>query len=81
MTIKALVFASLADRLGVDQVSFDLPNDATAEDLLNELVRRYPQASAFRDSLAVAVNMTYVKPDHQLSESDEVALIPPVSGG
>lgn len=81
MTINALIFASLADRLGTDRIALELNVGATAGDLLDALGTQFPDVAAFRGSIAVAVNMSYVKADHVLSESDEVALIPPVSGG
>lgn len=81
MTIQALIFASLADRLGTERVTLELEKGATAGDLLDALASQFPDAADFRDSIAVAVNMAYVQRDHVLSEADEVALIPPVSGG
>lgn len=81
MTIHAQIFASLAHRLGVDHLAIDVAAPATAGDLLDALVQQFPDAADFRNSLAVAVNHAYVQADHVLSESDEIALIPPVSGG
>lgn len=81
MTIHVQIFASLAHRLKADRIAIELPAASTAGDLLDALVQQFPDALDFRNSLAVAVNHAYVQADHVLSESDEIALIPPVSGG
>ena len=52
----------------------------TVGELRNELVATYPRLRDLR-SLFIAVNLAYVNDDVVLSETDEIALIPPVSGG
>ncbi|MEM7627296.1 MAG: molybdopterin converting factor subunit 1 [Planctomycetota bacterium] len=79
--IKVLMFASLADRLGVREVALELPAGATAEDAVRDLAERYPALEPLRDTLAVAVNLDYVAAGRELADGDELALIPPVSGG
>lgn len=49
--------------------------------LLDQLCAEFPALANARASVAVAVNREYVNPDYVLSAGDEVALIPPVSGG
>ena len=48
---------------------------------MDAFVDRFPQIDAMRDSIMFAVNAEYVSPDHPVTPLDEVALIPPVSGG
>jgi len=79
--VNVLLFASLADRVGVREVGLDLPLESTAGDALAALVERHPEAAAMRDRVAVAVNLEYVQPGRVLADGDEVALIPPISGG
>ena len=79
MTVRVLFFAYLRERCGVREVTMQLPEGATVEDLWRGLVARYdrllPEAPRF------AVNRLYVDKEHPLHDNDELALIPPVSGG
>lgn len=81
MTTRVLLFAALADAVGESAVSVELPEQATVGDALDALGERFPDVAAVRDRLATAVNMAYVRADHPLKNGDELALIPPVSGG
>lgn len=81
MTIRVLLFANLARELGRQQLTLTLSDNATAAEALDALATQYPKMAPVREQLALAVNMGYVKHDHVLRENDELALIPPVSGG
>ena len=80
MKVVARFFALYRERAGTSQVEVDLPEGATAEELLERLRREY--ASLPRSTpVLVAVNSEYVSPEAPLRDGDEVAFIPPVSGG
>ena len=79
MNVKVLVFASYAEALGKGELALSLPAGATVADCVSE-VRRATGAGVPPAPL-VAVNRRYARPEHTLSENDEVALIPPVAGG
>jgi molybdopterin synthase catalytic subunit len=81
MHIRVKLFAVLRESAGTGDVVLDIPAGATAGQALDVLVTQFPAIAAFREGLAVAVNMSYVPRDHRLSDGDELALIPPVSGG
>ncbi|MEX2212944.1 MAG: molybdopterin converting factor subunit 1 [Phycisphaeraceae bacterium] len=81
MTVRVLIFGILVDKLGQRELAISLPDAATAGDLLSMLAADCPVVAAMRDRIAVAVNMEYAARARVLSEGDEVALIPPVSGG
>jgi len=81
MCVKVLFFAALAERVGVRELNLELNLQATVFDALEELVGRYPALGDARDSLATAVNLEYVDAERLLVDGDELALIPPVSGG
>lgn len=81
MTLRVQLFGVLADKLGARELSVSLDAPATAGDLLAALERDHPSLTDLRGRLAVAVNMAYVGADHAINEGDEIALIPPVSGG
>jgi molybdopterin synthase catalytic subunit len=74
MELTVRLFAGLRDRAGADSVTVSLPDGATAADLVAAM--DLPSRSCI-----VAVNREYAAPEHVLSDADEVALIPPVSGG
>lgn len=80
-SVKVLFFASLADQLGVRELELELPAAARVSDALDRLTQTHPDLAAQRETLAVAVNLAYVDPAHVLADGDELALIPPVSGG
>jgi molybdopterin converting factor subunit 1 len=80
MTVKIKVFASLRERLGRSELVRDVAGGATAGDVLAGLHREFP-ALAGSGRVAIAVNSEYVDPGHVLADGDELALIPPVSGG
>ena len=81
--IRVRVFASLARQLGASRktIGLTLPTGATVADALATLGQRHPAVAKLGDRLAVAVNHAYASPNRPLSDGDELALIPPVSGG
>ena len=82
MRLTVQLFANLAETCGARQIELcDLPQPLTAALVLDAFVDRFPQVDGMRDSIMFAVNAEYVSADHLVSVCDEVALIPPVSGG
>jgi sulfur-carrier protein len=81
MKIHALFFASYREIAGTDELTLDLPDGASVTDLVVELRARGAVWRSLPSEPAVAVNLTYSKLNVALSEGDEVAFIPPVSGG
>lgn len=81
MTVYVRVFAHLKSVLGSGTLAVSLPEDASVADLLAHLHEAYPSLSRWRASVRVAVNGDYTAEDVALHDGDEVALIPPVSGG
>lgn len=84
MLIKIALFAGLADRIGTSSLNFDFPNaeQKVTPSLLKEaLAEAYPSAANLISASFVAVNQEYAAGDAVITEQDEVALIPPVSGG
>ena len=76
MEVTVRLFAMLRERAGTDRVVLDLPEGARVDDALGrlaELAEGLP--------LVMAVNREYAAGDHTLEPGDELALIPPVSGG
>lgn len=81
MRVRVLVFGVLKQIVPESAAMVELPDGARAGDLLAHYGERFAEKSDLRRSVAVAVNREYVAADHLLKEGDEVALLPPVSGG
>lgn len=82
MNITVHLFASLAEAAGTRRVEIgDLPAQATVGDLGRALCERFPALAQLCPSILYAVNAEYVRPDFPVRPGDDVALIPPVSGG
>ncbi|USB32409.1 molybdenum cofactor biosynthesis protein MoaE [Paenibacillus sp. YPG26] len=82
MHITIKLFAGLVDRIGSSQIALDLTGEAiTASDLKNQLANAYPAAKELIAVSFVAVNQEYAAPEHPITPADEIAMIPPVSGG
>lgn len=70
-----------AAEAGERAVSLELPQGATPADVAERLMDRYPALAWLRQAAKPAVNLEYTTWDHALQDGDEVAFIPPVSGG
>ena len=81
MHVRVLYFAVVRERLGRSEEAIELPPGATVGDLLDELCRRNEALPGLRRHLQVARNQALAPSDTALEDGDEVALIPPVSGG
>ena len=82
MRLTVQLFANLAETCGARQIELcNLPQPLTAALVMDAFVDRFPQVDGMQDSIMFAVNAEYVSADHPVSACDEVALIPPVSGG
>ena len=81
MQITVRLFAILRDRAGVAEVALKLPTGASVADAIDAVFERYPVLRDPSAKAAFAVNRSYVKKDTPLADGDEVAIIPPVSGG
>ncbi|MGG3455971.1 molybdenum cofactor biosynthesis protein [Paenibacillus rhizolycopersici] len=84
MNIQIALFAGLADRIGTSSLNFAYSHPErplTAASLKEALAETYPSAANLISASFVAVNQEYAAGDTPITEADEVALIPPVSGG
>ncbi|HNV28369.1 MAG TPA: MoaD/ThiS family protein [Cyclobacteriaceae bacterium] len=79
MILKIKTFGISRDILGGRVVELDM-NGTSVGDLRKSLSLRYPQLDKL-NSLFIAVNQEYAEDEKVLSDKDEIALIPPVSGG
>lgn len=83
MLIQAQLFAVLRELTGSSSVSAELPEGATVADALAAFGKQHPKLGEALAEMPVvmAVNHEYARPDQVLREGDELALVPPVSGG
>ena len=81
MQVKCLFFATLKDIVGTRQLSLEVPGGATIGDLLGKLEATYPRMREYRPVVLTAINEEYVDFRATISDGDEVAIFPPVSGG
>lgn len=81
MRIEVKLFAVLREQAGASAVTLDVPAGGDVSAAVARLVDAYPQLARWVGRAAFAVNQTYVKGDEKLKEGDELAIIPPVSGG
>lgn len=81
MQIRVLFFGQLKEITGVAQEDAELSEGARVDDLFERYGRRFPRLSEFRGSIATSVNQEYADWRTKLGPGDEVAFLPPVSGG
>jgi molybdopterin synthase sulfur carrier subunit len=79
--IRVRVFASFREAVGGGALSWDAPEGATVSDVVAALREAYPRLGPAVEKAMLAVNQEYVGGDLRLKDGDELALIPPVSGG
>ena len=79
--VKVLLFGAAADRAGTRQLELAVGGGTTLGELWPTLVDRHPGLVPLRDTLAFAVNGEYARMEDPVSPGDEVAVLPPVSGG
>ena len=81
MKARVRFFARLAEATGTRETEVELGEGLSVGDAFRLLCQRFPELADHAESLMYAVNSEYVPPDHPLQAGDELALIPPVSGG
>jgi molybdopterin converting factor subunit 1 len=81
MRVRVCFFASVRERLRREAEDVELPDGAEVGDLWRALVAMHPRLEDVGRSVRFAVNREYVEVEQRLADGDEVAVIPPVSGG
>ena len=79
--IKVLLFGAAADRAGTRETELPVDEGVTLAELWPLLTEMHPDLVPMCDTLAFAVNGEYAREDAGISPGDEVAVLPPVSGG
>jgi molybdopterin converting factor subunit 1 len=81
MHVRVLFFGQLKEIVGATEQEAELSDGARVQDLFERYGRRFPELAQFRSSIAASVNQEYAEWRAQLKSGDEVAFLPPVSGG
>jgi molybdopterin synthase catalytic subunit len=81
VTVRVRLFAILRDRARTSEVMLELPSGARVSDASVKLGQKFPDLPALLTRVAFAVNQQYVPAETELKDGDELAVIPPVSGG
>lgn len=81
MRVHVVFFGTMKDAAGKSRDTLDLPEGVSVREVLAHYQARIPGIEGLLPSLAVAVNQRYASADAKLKADDEVALLPPVSGG
>ncbi|GBC76087.1 Molybdopterin synthase sulfur carrier subunit [bacterium HR07] len=80
MRVRVKLFSLLREAVGTGEFFVNFSGE-TAGELWEELERQHPALAPFRPARAIAVNRHHAREDARLSDGDEVAFFPPVSGG
>jgi molybdopterin converting factor subunit 1 len=81
MLVTVRLFARLRDLAGAGELVRDVPAPATVKTVWQTLVSEMPGLQEYERTMSVAVNADYAKMSAPVAEGDEVAFLPPVSGG
>jgi molybdopterin converting factor subunit 1 len=81
MKVTVKLFAIVRDRAGVSDVALDLPDESTIATAAEALALQFPAIENFLPRCAFALNLEYTSISEPLKDGDELAVIPPVSGG
>ncbi|TAK12716.1 MAG: molybdopterin converting factor subunit 1 [Acidobacteria bacterium] len=81
MRVGVKLFAQLRDKAGAGDVAIEIGAGATVRQVWQALVAAHPELAPFETSVSCAVNATYARMHTHVNAGDEVAFLPPVSGG
>jgi molybdopterin converting factor subunit 1 len=81
MRVTIRLFARLRDLAGTGEIVREVPEPATVQGVWSVLVAETPALRAYENAMSVAVNAEYSRMGARVEDGDEVAFLPPVSGG
>ena len=81
MRVTVRLFARLRDIAGAAELARELPPGATIRDVWRQLAGEFPELAGYERSISSAINADYARMDQVIGDGDEIAFLPPVSGG
>ncbi|MBI4486948.1 MAG: MoaD/ThiS family protein [Acidobacteria bacterium] len=81
MRVTVRLFARLRDIAGAAELTRDVAPGATIGSVWRELAGEYPALAQYERSISSALNLDYARMDRPVADGDEIAFLPPVSGG
>ena len=81
MRVTVRLFARLRDIAGTAELIRDVSSGATVGSVWRDLVKEFPELGGYERSISTALNADYASRDRAVGEGDEIAFLPPVSGG
>ena len=81
MRVTVRLFARLRDIAGTADLGRDVESGATISTVWRQLVRDFPDFASYERSISCAINADYSRMDHAVHDGDDIAFLPPVSGG
>ena len=81
MKVKLLFFASLKDIAGRRELEMELDDASTLQQVTEKLASLYPEIGLMQNSVRIAINQEFADEDSSLNNGDEIAFLPPMSGG
>ena len=81
MRVKVRLFAQLRDLAGASDLDCTVEDGLQVQDVWRAVVRDHPALASFTRAMSTAVNLEYARLDSPVRDGDEVAFLPPVSGG
>ncbi len=81
MRVTVRLFARLRDIAGASELARELAPGATIGDIWRQLAAEFPELAQYERSISSAVNADYAKMTQVVGDGDEIAFLPPVSGG
>lgn len=81
MRVNVLLFARLRDLAGRSEWTGEVPSGALVQDVWQALAKAHPALAPFTGSVSSAVNANFARMTSPIHDGDEIAFLPPVSGG
>ena len=81
MKVRAEFYSRLKEIIGDSALELSLPENATVNDLFEQLKESYPKLRDFEKSMLFGVGVEFVDRNHELRDGDTIAIMPPVQGG
>lgn len=81
LKVKVLMFARARELAGTSELELLMPEGCTTAECVTELAAKFPPVETIQDCIVLALNLNYITDPVKVKDGDELAIIPPISGG